>query len=47
LWGLVGAAKMAALALLIGGDWRPALLALAAAWSLAGAALWLRGLRRV
>jgi len=37
---------MAALVYLINEDWQPALLALLAAWGLAGLALWLRGLRR-
>ncbi len=46
LWLGVGLGKMAALVLLIDGDWRRALLALLAAWSLAAAALWLRGLHR-
>lgn len=41
LWLGVGLAKMAALALLIDGDWRRALLALLAAWGQAGLALWL------
>jgi hypothetical protein len=39
LWLGVGLAKMAALMSLIDGDWRRALLALLAAWSLAGLAL--------
>ena len=46
LWLSVGLAKMAALVWLIGEKWQPALLALLAAWTLAGLALWLRGLRR-
>lgn len=47
LWLAVGLAKMAALVWLIDGDWPRALLALVSAWTLAGAALFLRGLRRV
>lgn len=39
LWLGVGLAKMAALVSLIDGDWRRAVLALLAAWSLAGLAL--------
>jgi hypothetical protein len=46
LWLGVGLAKIAALVWLIDEKWQPALLALLAAWSLAGLALWLRGLRR-
>ena len=42
LWLGVGLAKMAALVLLIDGDWRRALLALVTAWGLAGLALWCR-----
>jgi len=42
LWLGVGLAKMAALVWLIDGQWQPGLLALLAAWSMAGAALWLR-----
>jgi hypothetical protein len=45
LWLGVGLAKMAALVWLINGQWLPGLLALLAAWSLAGAALWLRSIR--
>ncbi|MBU6166355.1 MAG: hypothetical protein KGQ52_09485 [Alphaproteobacteria bacterium] len=41
LWLGVGLAKMAALVLLIDGDWRRALLALPAAWAMAGLAIWL------
>lgn len=47
LWLGVGLAKMAALVWLIDERWQLALLALLAAWSLAGLALWLQGLRRV
>jgi hypothetical protein len=46
LWLGVGLAKMAALVWLIDEKWQQALLALVLAWSLAGLALWLRGLRR-
>jgi hypothetical protein len=46
LWLGVGLAKMSALVWLIDEKWQPALLALLAAWSLAGLALWLRALRR-
>jgi len=46
LWLGVGLAKMAALVWLIDERWQLALLALLAAWSMAGLALWLRGLRR-
>jgi hypothetical protein len=46
LWFGVGCAKMVALASLIDGDWRLALTALLAAWTMAAAALVLRGLRR-
>ncbi len=42
LWLGVGLAKMAALVWLIDGHWQKALLALPAAWAMAGAALWLR-----
>lgn len=42
LWLGVGLAKMAALVWLIDAHWQAALLALLAAWSLAGLALWLR-----
>lgn len=45
LWGLVGVAKTIALALLLTAPdthWRLALLALAIAFALAGAALWWR-----
>ena len=38
--------QMAALVWLIDEKWQQALLALVLAWSLAGLALWLRGLRR-
>lgn len=47
LWLAVGAFKMAALVLLIDGDWQRALLSLMAAWAFAAAALFLRHLRRV
>lgn len=46
LWLSVGLAKMAALVWLIDERWQLALLALLAAWSLAGLALWLRRLHR-
>lgn len=46
LWLGVGLAKMAALVWLIDERWQLALLALLAAWSMAGLALWLWGLRR-
>ena len=46
LWLGVGLAKMAALVWLIDQHWRPAMLALLAAWSMAALALWLRALRR-
>lgn len=46
LWAGVGLAKVAALVWLIEQHWQPALLALITAWSLAGLALWLRGLHR-
>lgn len=46
LWLGVGLAKMAALVWLIDERWQRAGLALLAAWSLAGLALWLRGLHR-
>jgi cyanate permease len=41
LWLGVGLAKMAALVLLIDGDWRRSLLALVSAWAMAALALWL------
>jgi hypothetical protein len=47
LWLGVGVAKMAALIWLIDEQWQPAVLALLAAWMLAGAALWLRARRPV
>lgn len=46
LWLGVGLAKMAALVWLIDEQWQPAVLALLTAWSMAGLALWLRGLHR-
>ncbi|WP_164156709.1 hypothetical protein [Sandarakinorhabdus rubra] len=46
LWLGVGLAKMAALVSLIDGHWARALLALLSAWTLAAAAILLRGLRR-
>lgn len=46
LWLGVGLAKMAALLWLIDGDWRRALLALVSAWTLAGTAIFMNGLRR-
>lgn len=46
LWLGVGLAKMAALVWLIDQQSPRAVLALVAAWSMAGLALWLRGLRR-
>ncbi|WP_310474816.1 hypothetical protein [Sandarakinorhabdus sp.] len=45
LWLGVGLAKIAALVWLIDERWQLALLALVAAWSMAGIALWLRALR--
>jgi hypothetical protein len=45
LWLGVGLAKMAALVWLIDEQWQRAVVALLTAWSLAGLALWLRGLR--
>ncbi len=46
LWLGVGLAKMAALVCFIDEQGQRAVLALLLAWSLAGLALWLRGLRR-
>lgn len=46
LWLGVGLAKMAALVLLIDGDWRQALLALLTAWATAGLAVWTRAAMR-
>jgi hypothetical protein len=46
LWLGVGLAKMAALVWQIDEKWQPAVLALLAAWSLAGLALWLRRLHQ-
>jgi hypothetical protein len=46
LWLGVGLAKMAALIWLIEAQWQPAVLALLAAWSLAGLAVWLRRLHQ-
>jgi hypothetical protein len=45
LWLGVGLAKMAALVWLIDERWQLAILALVAAWTMAGLALWLRALR--
>ncbi|WP_165768543.1 hypothetical protein [Sandarakinorhabdus cyanobacteriorum] len=46
LWLGVGLAKIAALVRLIDGDWRQALLALLAAWAMAGLAVWTRAATR-